>query len=56
MEKQSLIKVLTVAGVGSRRKMSEAIKSGRVMVNGGGYGFNHRSIWQRIKSASTAGK
>ncbi|NLL90530.1 MAG: rRNA pseudouridine synthase [Dehalococcoidales bacterium] len=42
MEKQSLIKVLTAAGVGSRRKMSEAIKLGRVMVNGEAVtDFNH---------------
>jgi len=42
METQSLLKVLTQAGVGSRRKMSEAIKSGRVMVNGAAVtGFNH---------------
>jgi 23S rRNA pseudouridine2605 synthase len=42
METQSLLKVLTQAGIGSRRKMSEAIKSGRVTVNGDTVtGFNH---------------
>jgi 23S rRNA pseudouridine2605 synthase len=42
MEMQSLLKVLTQAGVGSRRKMSEAIKAGRVTVNGEAVtGFNH---------------
>ncbi|HAS04564.1 MAG TPA: rRNA pseudouridine synthase [Dehalococcoidia bacterium] len=42
METQSLLKVLTQAGIGSRRKMSEAIKSGRVTVNGDAVtGFNH---------------
>ena len=34
MDKQSLLKVLTRAGIGSRRQMTEAIKGGRVMVNG----------------------
>ncbi|MFA5629768.1 MAG: pseudouridine synthase [Dehalococcoidales bacterium] len=34
METQPLLKVLTGAGIGSRRKMSEAIKVGRVTVNG----------------------
>jgi 23S rRNA pseudouridine2605 synthase len=42
MESQSLLKVLTQAGIGSRRKLSEAIKSGRVTVNGEAVtGFNH---------------
>lgn len=31
---QGLLKVLTDAGLGSRRKMAEAIKAGRVVVNG----------------------
>ncbi|UCE97269.1 MAG: rRNA pseudouridine synthase [Dehalococcoidia bacterium] len=34
MEKQSLLKTLTQAGIGSRRKMSVAIKEGRVSING----------------------
>ncbi|MDD3678616.1 MAG: pseudouridine synthase, partial [Dehalococcoidales bacterium] len=43
METQSLLKVLTQAGIGSRRKMSEAIKSGRVTVNGEAVtGFNYQ--------------
>jgi len=33
MEKQSLLKTLTQAGIGSRRKMSIAIKEGRVSIN-----------------------
>ncbi|MFH1662533.1 MAG: pseudouridine synthase [Chloroflexota bacterium] len=42
MEKQSLLKVLTQAGTGSRRKISAAIKEGRVAVNGDVVtGFNH---------------
>ena len=42
MEKQSLLKVLTQAGTGSRRKISAAIKEGRVSVNGEVVtGFNH---------------
>jgi 23S rRNA pseudouridine2605 synthase len=42
MESQSLLKILTQAGIGSRRKLSEAIKSGRVTVNGEAVtGFNH---------------
>lgn len=34
MTAQSLIKLLTGSGAGSRRQMAEAIKQGRVMVNG----------------------
>ncbi len=34
MTDQALIKFLTASGAGSRRKMTEAIKSGRVAVNG----------------------
>jgi 23S rRNA pseudouridine2605 synthase len=50
METQSLLKVLTQAGVGSRRKMSEAIKSGRVTVNGEAVtGFNHPVDVQKDK-------
>ena len=50
METQSLLKVLTQAGVGSRRKMSEAIKSGRVTVNGETVtGFNHPVDVQKDK-------
>ncbi len=42
MEKQPLLKVLTQAGTGSRRRMSAAIKEGRVRVNGEAVtGFNH---------------
>jgi 23S rRNA pseudouridine2605 synthase len=42
MESQSLLKVLTQAGAGSRRRLSEAIKSGRVTVNGETItGFSH---------------
>lgn len=42
MKKQSLLKALTQAGTGSRRKMSAAIKEGRVNVNGVAVtGFNH---------------
>jgi 23S rRNA pseudouridine2605 synthase len=42
VEKQSLLKVLAQAGTGSRRKISAAIKEGRVSVNGEVVtGFNH---------------
>ena len=42
MQKQSLLKALTQAGIGSRRKISTAIKEGRVSVNGQVIGaFNH---------------
>ena len=34
MSTQTIIKFLTTAGAGSRRKMTEAIKAGRVAVNG----------------------
>jgi 23S rRNA pseudouridine2605 synthase len=34
MTEKSLIKVLTEAGIGSRRRMTEAIKQGKVKVNG----------------------
>jgi 23S rRNA pseudouridine2605 synthase len=34
MEKTGLLKVLVAAGLGSRRNLAEAIKQGRVMVNG----------------------
>ncbi|MFC1875192.1 pseudouridine synthase [Chloroflexota bacterium] len=34
MEKQPLLKVLTRAGIGSRRQIADAIKGERVMVNG----------------------
>jgi 23S rRNA pseudouridine2605 synthase len=50
METQSLLKVLTQAGIGSRRKMSEAIKSGRVALNGEAVtGFNHPVDTQKDK-------
>jgi 23S rRNA pseudouridine2605 synthase len=42
MEKQPLLKVLTRAGIGSRRKIAEAIKGERVTVNGAVItAFNH---------------
>jgi 23S rRNA pseudouridine2605 synthase len=42
MQKHSLLKALTQAGVGSRRKITAAIKEGRVAVNGQVVtGFNH---------------
>jgi len=42
MDKQSLLKVLAQAGIGSRRKLSDAIKEGRVSVNSQVItGFNH---------------
>ena len=42
MEKQPLLKALTGAGVGSRRRISAAIKEGRVEVNGDtATGFNY---------------
>jgi len=34
MKSELLLKVLTEAGIGSRRKMADAIKQGRVLVNG----------------------
>jgi 23S rRNA pseudouridine2605 synthase len=34
MKPESLLKVLTAAGLGSRRKMADAIKYERVTVNG----------------------
>ncbi len=34
MKSESLLKVLTGAGIGSRRRMAEAIKHDRVLVNG----------------------
>ncbi len=42
MEKQFLLKILTQAGISSRRKLSEAIKTGRVTINNETVtGFNH---------------
>ena len=42
MPAKSLIKVLTEAGIGSRRRMAEAIKQGKVKVNGEvAESFNH---------------
>lgn len=42
MQKQSLLKALTQAGIGSRRRLSAAIKEGRVAVNGDVVtGFNY---------------
>ena len=42
MEKQPLLKALTGAGIASRRRLSAAIKEGRVEVNGEVVeGFNH---------------
>jgi 23S rRNA pseudouridine2605 synthase len=42
MAEKSLIKVLTEAGIGSRRRMADAIKQGKVKVNGAAAeSFNH---------------
>lgn len=42
MPEKSLVKVLTEAGLGSRRKMADAIREGRIEVNGAvAESFNH---------------